>query len=403
VDHGIESPERRTRAGKPRRGTVKLTAALQGDRVLVTLADDGAGLDLAAIGAQLVQRGLTVPDDPQQLAQSVFLGGLSTRAEATAISGRGVGLDIVRSAVQRIRGTVEVRSEPGRGTSFTIECPPSLATIRVLLASVGPQLVAIPISSVERLLRLKPEAVRRAEGRDVVLTDETPIPLVPLARLLPPLIERPVAGVLNIVVLRAGGRRLAVVVDELINEQEIVLRPVKVGGCQLGHIGGAAILGMGRVALVVNPGSLVTAGLSDRVTSRGSIGLRQAIGDGRKRLLVVDDSITTRTLEQSILESAGYEVVTAVDGADGWRIIQEQGCDLVVSDVEMPRMDGFALCQAIRASSRFKELPVVLITALEKPEDRARGLEAGADAYLGKSSFDQNNLLETVRQLVGAQ
>lgn len=403
IDHGIEDPGKRAAAGKPRRGLLRLTAALQGDRVRVTLADDGAGLDIDAIRHQLVQRGLPVPEDPQELARAVFLGGLSTRSEATAISGRGVGLDIVSAAVQRIRGTVDVRSEPGRGTTFTIECPPSLATVRALLTSIGPQLVAIPISSVERMLRLSPESVRRAEGRDVILTDENPIPLVPLARLLPPLIERPAGGSLNIVILRAGGRKLAVAVDELLNEQEIVLRPVKFGASQLAHIGGAAILGMGKVALVINPASLVAVGLSDRSTGGESIGARSSAGDRRKRLLVVDDSITTRTLEQSILESAGYDVLTAVDGADGWRVIQEQGCDLVVSDVEMPRMDGFALCQAIRASKRFKDLPVVLITALEKAEDRARGMEAGADAYLGKSSFDQNNLLEAVRQLVGAR
>ena len=248
------------------------------------------------------------------------------------------------------------------------------------------------------MLRIARKAIRRAEGRDVILTEGTPVPLVALARLLPPLVERAAAGPLSVILLRAAGRRLAVVVDELLSEQEIVLRPLK---AQMPHVGGAAILGMGRVALVLNPGSLIAAGLDPGAHAAASVGLGQAPVVGRKRLLVVDDSITTRTLEQSILESAGYDVMTAVDGADGWRVLQEQGCDLVVSDVEMPRMDGFALCQAIRAHKRFKDLPVVLVTALETPEHRARGLEVGANAYIGKSSFDQRDLLDTLRQLVG--
>lgn len=398
IDHGIEPPATRVAAGKPPRGLVKLTATLSRDRVIVTLSDDGAGLDLEAIRVQLKQRGASIPEDTQELARTIFHGGLSTRKEATAISGRGVGLDVVRSAVQQIRGTVDVSSVPGRGTTFTIECPPTLATIRAVLATLGSQPVAIPISSVERMLRIAPEGVRRAEGRDVILTGETPVPLVALARLLPPLAERAAVGPLSVILLRAAGRRLAVMVDELLSEQEIVLRPLK---SQMPHVGGAAILGLGRVALVLNPGSLIAAGLEPGAHGAASVGLVQALVVGRKRLLVVDDSITTRTLEQSILESAGYDVMTAVDGADGLRVLQEQGCDLVVSDVEMPRMDGFALCQAIRAHKRFKDLPVVLVTALETPEHRARGLEVGANAYIGKSSFDQRDLLDTLRQLVG--
>lgn len=402
IDHGIEPPEKRAAAGKSRRGVVTLTATLYRDRLTVTVSDDGAGLDLEAIRTQLRQRSTPIPEDAGELARAIFQGGLSTRGEATAVSGRGVGLDVVRTAVQRIRGTVDVSSVPGRGTTFTIECPPTLAAIRVLLATLGSQPVAIPILSVERLLRIGPEAVRRAEGRDVILTDETPVPLVALARLLPPLVDRPPAGPLTVILLRAAdGRRLGVVVDELLGEQEVVLRPLKSGSRQLPHVGGAAILGMGRVALVLNPGSIVAAGLESGGESGAAVGLGQGPTRGRKRLLLVDDSITTRALEQSILESAGYDVITAVDGADGFRLLQEQGCDLVVSDIEMPRMDGFALCQAIRANKRFKELPIVLVTALETAEHRARGLEVGANAYIGKSSFDQTNLLETLHQLVG--
>jgi two-component system chemotaxis sensor kinase CheA len=401
VDHGIEPPAERARAGKPERGKVTMAAALRGDRLIITVADDGAGLDVPAIRAELERRKLAAPADERELVRALFEGGLSTRTEATAISGRGVGLDVVRAATERVRGSVRVDWLPGRGTTFTLECPPTLATIRTLLAAVGPQLVAFPMTHVERLLRVRPEEIKHAEGRDVVGTAAAPVPLVALARLLPPLAARPVAGPVAIILLRVGERRLAVAVDELVAEQEVVLRPLSRGGQALPHVSGAAILGTGRIALVLNPVTILAAGLG-LGAGPGLVSVEALPTErSKRRILVVDDSITTRTLEQSVLDAAGYDVRTAVDGADAWKLLQEQGADLVVADVEMPRMDGFALCEAIRSSKRFKELPVVLVTALETPEHRARGLEAGADAYLGKSSFDQQHLLDTISQLLG--
>ena len=401
VDHGIESPVERERAGKPRRGKVSVVAALRGDRLTVTVADDGTGLNVSAIRAQLERRGLPAPGDERELARTLFEGGISTRGEVTAISGRGVGLDIVRAAVERVRGSAAATWAAGRGTTFTLECPPTLATIRALLVAVGPQILAVPTTHVERLLRVRPEDIKHAEGRDVIATPGAPVPLVALARLLPPLVERPVAGPFAVILLRAGERRLAVVVDELLAEQEIVLRPVGRKRQPLSHLSGAAILGAGRVALVLDPVTIVHAGLGLGAGPGLTVAEGKPAGPAKRRILVVDDSITTRTLEQSILEAAGYDVRTAVDGADAWTGLQEHGCDLVVADIEMPRMDGFALCEVIRGSKRFKALPVVLVTALETPEHRARGLEAGADAYLGKSSFDQQNLLDTISQLLG--
>ena len=401
VDHGIEPPAARERTGKPRTGTVAVAAAVRGDRIIVTVADDGAGLDVPAIRAQLERRGVPVPTAARDLAHALFAAGISTRTEATVISGRGVGLDVVRAAVGRIRGTVDVTWVAGRGTTFILECPPTLATIRALLVAVGPQILAVPTIHVARLTRVMPEAIKHAEGREVIATPEGPVPLVALARLLPPLVERPVAGPVPVLTLTAGDRRLAVVVDELLAEQEIVLRPVGLGQKPLPSLSGAALLGTGRVALVLDPAAIIAAGLGVGAGAGIALAEPTPAGLAKRRVLVVDDSITTRTLEQSILEAAGYRVLTAVDGAAGWQTLQERGADLVVTDIEMPRMDGFALCEAIRGSKRFNDLPVVLVTALETPEHRTRGLEVGADAYLGKSSFDQQNLLDTISQLLG--
>ncbi len=401
VDHGIETPVERARAGKPRRGAVRVTATLRGDGLTVTVADDGAGLDLSAIRARLASRGLPIPEDDRGLARTLFESGMSTRAEATPISGRGVGLDVVRAAMKRIRGVVDLAWIEGRGTTFMLECPPTLATIRAVLASVGPQLVAMPTAFVERLLRVRRDEVKQAEGRDVVIGPWGPIPLGSLARLLPPLVERPATGARPVIVLRVAEQRLAVAVDELVAEQELVVRPVLRDQEPAPHVSGAAILGSGRVVLVLDPATIIGKGLGLDGAARVAFATDAETGRGPRRILVVDDSITTRTLEQSILEAAGYDVLTAADGADGWRLLQEQQCDLVLADVEMPRMDGFALCEAIRGSKRHTKLPVVLVTALETPEHRLRGLEAGADAYLGKSSFDQQALLDTIGQLVG--
>jgi two-component system chemotaxis sensor kinase CheA len=401
IDHGIESPEQRERSGKSPRARITVAASLQGDRLQVTVSDDGRGMDVAAIRAALARSGAMVPGDDRDVVRTLFQGGLSTRDEASIISGRGVGLDIVRAAVARMQGTVDVTWQPDHGTRFTIDCPPSLATIRTVLTRLGTRFLAFPTAQVERMARLDPAEIRQAEGRNVMATDGSPVPLLALGQLIPPAEEQVRGERIPVILLRAGGQRLAVAVDELISEQEVVLRPLGPTPQPLPLVSGAAILPSGTVALVLNVPVLLEAGLKPQAATGSFPGPRSATRS-RPRILVADDSITTRTLEQSILESAGYEVRTAVDGADAWRLLQEHTVDLVVSDVEMPRMDGFGLCQAIRGAKRLKHLPVILVTALESSADRTRGLEAGADAYLGKSSFDQQHLLDTIQQLIGA-
>ncbi|MBI2614187.1 MAG: response regulator, partial [Gemmatimonadetes bacterium] len=401
VDHGIEPPAAREQAGKARRGTVCVSATVQGDRIVVTVSDDGAGLDVPAIRAALARQGRPVPESDHDVVNALFDSGVSTRREAGAVSGRGVGLDIVREAVQRIRGTLDLSFDSRQGTRFVIQCPPSLVTVRAVLAAVGSQVLAFPTSHVERLLRIPADEIRLIEGQQVITTVAGPARLVPVSALLATPDDRPAPVPLPAVLLRAGARRLAVAVDQLIAEEEVVLRPLRVKGGAGPLISGGALLATGRIALVLNPDAVIAAGLQAPLEARIAAGQPEAAGPARRRILVVDDSITTRTLEQSILEAAGYDVLTAVDGSEGWRLLQEQGCDLLVADIEMPRLDGFQLCEAIRGSKRFGKLPVILVTAMETPAHRSRGLEVGADAYIGKSSFDQQHLLDTIQQLLG--
>ena len=404
VDHGIESRDRRVQLGKPRRGTITVRAELRGDRIVVTVGDDGTGLDEASIRARLAAKGQQAPAGRYELVRALLEGGTSTRSEAGRISGRGVGLDIVRAAVERIHGRLEVDWDAGRGTTFTLVCPPSPASIRAMLVRVGGEIVAIPTADVGTAVIVAADAVRRAAGRDTIASVDGPVPLLALGTLL----GRGFAGVASngriaAVVVRSGGGRVALAVSELLAEQEVVLRPIPGREGRFPLLSGAALLEDGRAALVLDTAAVLEAAGGAATSGDESLGRAAAASDGRRkwRVLVVEDSITTRTLEQSILEAAGYEVATAVDGLDGLRSLQERPCDLVVADVDMPRMDGLALCRAVRASPQLKRLPFVLVTARESAEDRARGLEAGADAYLGKSSFDQQSLLETVRQLIG--
>jgi two-component system, chemotaxis family, sensor kinase CheA len=350
VDHGIEPPEARRSAGKPEEGTVRVGASMEQDRLVVRVEDDGAGLDTGAIRRALADRGRPVPARDEELVRALLAGGLSTARRATAISGRGVGLDLVRAALEEIGGSLDVEWTPGRGTTFVLEAPPSPTSIRALLVGVSSHIFALPTGNVDRLLRVHPDSVARAEGRPVLTGAGAPIPLHSLAGVLgAPLQPRPLAEPMPAVLLRAGGRRAAMLVDDLISEEEIIVRPIRRTRGAAPHVSGGALLPSGRIALVLAAASLLDAALG---RERAEVEVRRHEPEERKRVLVADDSITTRTLEQSVLEAAGYRVVTAVDGLDAWQRLQDQPFDAVVADVEMPRMDGLTLCERIRASSR---------------------------------------------------
>ncbi|CAN5899553.1 N/A [soil metagenome] len=403
IDHGLEAPTQRVAAGKSAEGELRIEGALRGDRLVVTVADDGGGLDLVSVARGLERRGRPVPADPEMLARTIFDDGFTTRDAATTLSGRGVGLAIVRNAAERMGGTASVRSVVGKGTEITIDVPVSIATMRVVLVQVGHVVVAVPSAFVARVARVDPRKIVRVDGRPTLVSGAQPIPVTTAAALLgPPFKEAPDVPMLQLVVLESAGRQIAMVVDDLHDERELVLRPLEHAGAPAAEVTvGTALLGTGEVALVLNVPVLLAQAAGDNAHRSGPLAISETAERAPSRILVVDDSITSRTLEQSVLSAAGYDVVTAVDGAEAWRTIERQEFALVVSDVEMPHLDGFGLCARIRASAKTAGLPVILVTSLDEPAQRARGMEAGADAYITKSSFDQDTLLDTVRMLIG--
>jgi two-component system chemotaxis sensor kinase CheA len=402
VDHGAETPDERRRAGKPPQARVTVTAVLRGAHVEVGVADDGRGIDLGALRQQLRRRGLPEPADERELARAIFLPGLSTSHLITDVSGRGVGLDVVKGRVEALHGTVDVTFAPGRGTRFALAVPLTLTTLRALLVEAGGQTFALAGTGVQKLVRAGPGDLVSVAGRDMLRQGGAPLPLAGLAEVLGLPAREPAerARKRPAVIVAAGEQRVAFVVDEFLAEQEIVIKGLGPRVRRVPLVSGATILPSGRIALVLNAAHLIRAALARAPAGAAAAAQPVPAAAARRRILVADDSVTTRALEKSILEAAGYDVLAAADGEAAWSLLHERGADLLVSDVEMPRMDGFALAEAVRASLRFRELPIVLVTARESERDKARGAEVGADAYLVKSAFDQKNLLGTIAQLL---
>jgi two-component system, chemotaxis family, sensor kinase CheA len=402
VDHGIEPPDRRQAVGKPARGRIAVSASLRGAQVEIVVADDGRGLDLEAVSQQVRARRPGEPDDERDLASCIFLPGVSTASQVTSVSGRGVGLDVVKSRVEALHGTVDLAFTAGVGTRLALVVPLTLTTLRALLVEAGGQAFAWASTNVQRLVRIGPDDIRMVGGRAVLVHGKTPLPVASLAETLglPPAESAGVGGRRPGLIVAAGERRMAFIVDELVAEQEIVVKGLGGRIRRIRGLSGATILPSGRIALVLNAAPLIRAAMGRAHGTATATGPDQAAPAAKKRLLVVDDSMTTRTLEKSILEAAGYEVVTAADGEAGWQLLREQDVDLVISDVEMPRMDGFELTESIRRRGRSRDLPVILISARSSDRDKARGAEVGANAYIVKSAFDQKELLETLAQLL---
>jgi two-component system chemotaxis sensor kinase CheA len=408
IDHGIETPEQRRRAGKPPRAEITLTVSpVNSTQVEISVSDDGAGIDVEKIKAAAGKRGLVAPNGSDQLGEAaaelalVFETGVSTSPMITRVSGRGLGLAIVREKAEKLGGRVAIESRRGSGTTIRMTLPLTLATFRGVLVESARRLFVLPTTQVERVTRFKPQDVQTVEGRRTLALNGRAVALVDLAEVLqlPPAPKKPGAPEATpILVLGAGEQRVAFAVDAVLDEREVLVKRLAKPLSRVRNIAGATVLGSGEVAPILNVTDLLksarTAGAVLRTAPAATSSATPA-----KRILVVEDSITSRMLLKGILESAGYDVKTAVDGIDGFTALRAEHFDLVVSDVEMPRMNGFDLTARIRADRTLAEVPVVLVTALESREDRERGIDVGANAYLVKSNLDQSNLLEALRRL----
>jgi two-component system chemotaxis sensor kinase CheA len=408
VGHGIEPPDEREAAGKPRRGTVTLTAEQLGQDVVICISDDGAGLDLEAIRQAIAKHDHVAAESltEAELIDAIFRPGITTSRIITDISGRGVGLDVVRRNVEALQGRVTVEWTPDGGASFMLTLPLRLTSSRGLLVHASDELFAIPLNNVERIIHVSPEEITPLEGHDTVRYNGQPIPLVWLSDVLnlPRKDAQHDKASTPVVVLSAIERRMAFAVDGLAGEQEVVIKGLGKQLARVGGIVGATIMGTGDVVLILNVADLIRLGLRGE---RGSVlrALEQTTSPvevrAKHRILIVDDSITTRTLEKNILEAIGYNVQVATDGQEALNTIAESGVpDLIISDVMMPRVDGFELTKRVKENPQTAQVPVILVTSLGSAEDKTRGIESGADAYIVKSAFDQSNLLETIEQLI---
>jgi two-component system chemotaxis sensor kinase CheA len=410
VDHGIEPAAERQQIGKPDNGWIYLTVETRGSEIIVYIGDDGRGIDVERVRESAVANGIITETAAAALSDDearalIFRPGLTTRDEVTPISGRGVGMDVVRTRVEGLRGRVSVMSEMGRGTTFVLSVPVSLTRIRSVLLTVGGEQYAVPALSVQRMERLPLDAAYTAEGRTVVNIGEHTYPLVALGPMLGAPPRQGKKTVLRVVVLTVGDRQVAFEVDDLTSERELVLKPLGPELENTRYVSGAALLGGGDVIIVLDANDLVRAATGTDMPELvdGEDPIDAAMPDAtlvRLRVLIADDSITTRTLEKNILETAGCDVRVAFDGVQAWEQLAEHDFDVVVSDVEMPRMNGFELTERIRSSPAHRHLPVILLTSLNKPEHKEAGLNAGADAYLIKSRFDQDELLRTIQSVL---
>jgi two-component system chemotaxis sensor kinase CheA len=409
IDHGIEEPEARVALGKSREGTIKVSASHEGDNVVITVEDNGRGMDIAQIKETALKKRLVSNHDLEAMSHKevmniVFMNGYSTSPIVTDVSGRGMGLDIVRRDIANLKGRVILDTEKNRGTKFTLVLPLTIAIIQVLLIKVQNMLFALPMFSVTESVKVSTDDVFLTGGRMAIQSREHIVPLVRLNEVLalPPAgneVEKAKKEML-VVMATSLDSQVGFIVDEIAGEGEAFIKSLGKHLGKVKNVSGAIVTPTGEVVVVLDVADLVAnsaLGLPHVTGKRTGPGTKHK----EKRILVVEDAFSTRELEKSILETHGYLVDTAVDGLDALDRMVDNQYDLVVSDVEMPRMDGFELCRTLKNNEGYKDIPVVMVTALQKEEDKRRGIEVGAAAYLVKSAFEQTNLLDTIERLVG--
>lgn len=409
VDHGIELPEQRLLAGKPAEGVIRLRASHQAGLLVLELGDDGNGVDLERLRQSIVERQLSPAQTAAQLSEEelltfLFLPGFSLRDKVTEVSGRGVGLDAVQHMVRQLRGAVQLEQTSGQGSRFHLEVPLTLSVVRSLVVEVGDEAYAFPLAHIERMCDLQPEEIVQVEGRQHFWHEGRHVGLVAASQLL----QRPAtpssAPTLKVVVIRERDAVYGIAVERFIGERTLVVLPLDDRLGKIQDISAGALLDDGRVALIVDVedmlrsvDKLLNTGRLERIAGNHSLHAQAA----RKRILVVDDSLTVRELQRKLLINRGYDVAVAVDGMDGWNALRSESFDLLITDIDMPRMDGIELVTLLRRDNRLQSLPVMVVSYKDREEDRRRGLDAGADYYLAKASFHDDALLDAVVELIG--
>jgi two-component system sensor histidine kinase and response regulator WspE len=409
IDHGIESPDERRHAGKPAEGTLRLEARHSAGVLLIIVSDDGRGIDLEEIKRAVLRKKLATEEvldrmSEAELLEFLFLPGFSMKEDVTDISGRGVGLDIVRTMAKNVRGNVRIFSQAGKGSRFQFELPLTLSVIRSLLVSIGGEPYAFPLAHINRTMKLRSEEIQTLEGKQYFHFDGRQIGLVTAHQVLESAAKPEHASEMAAIVLGERDRLYGVVVDKFLGEQELVVQPLDPRLEKVQDISAGALMENGSPVLIIDTDDLLRS--IEKLASGGRLSRVQqedasATTTKRKRVLVVDDSLTVRELERKVIEGRGYEVDLAVDGMDGWNAVRTGHYELVVTDVDMPRMDGIELVRHIRNDAKLKSMPVMIVSYKDRAEDRKRGLEAGADYYLTKGSFHDETLINAVIDLIG--
>ncbi|WP_027794805.1 hybrid sensor histidine kinase/response regulator [Paraburkholderia acidipaludis] len=411
LDHGIEDPVARLIAGKPEEAHLTLEARHSAGKLLISVADDGHGVDLAALRAAIVARGFAQSDAVETMSDAelldfLLLPGFSLRDTVTDVSGRGVGLDAVHNFVKAVRGTVRIESVAGRGTRFVLQLPLTLSVVRSLIVDVAGEAYAFPLARVRRALRVPRSAIEMLEGQQHIAWDGRPVGLVTARQLLGANGASSAAeadGDVSVVLVGDEAGLYGIAVDGFLGEHTLAVQPLDGRLGKVRNVSAAALLDDGRVVLLIDVEDVVAS--VARLVREGQLAgiARGAQGAARerKRVLVVEDSLTVRELERKLLEKRGYAVTVAVDGMDGWTTLRQGRYDLVITDVDMPRMDGIELVTMIRNDPQLKHVPVMIVSYKDREDDRRRGLEAGADYYLTKGSFHDAALLDAVNDLIG--
>lgn len=406
IDHGIESPDERVAKGKPRTGLITLTASQKSSQVVIEVSDDGRGIDTEKIKREAVKRGFVVEEKVKDLADEqvysfLFIPGFSTSETVTEVSGRGVGLDVVRENILKLKGIVEVYSKPGQGSRFILKLPLTLGITESLFVACGNETFALPIENVVETIRVNQGEIQTVEGKEAITLRGQILPLVRLNDVFN-LSQRGIVEkkVLPVVIVQSVEKRIGLMIDQLLGRQEIVRKNLGGPLKNVRGISGATIIGDGRVILILDIPQIIED-VESVMVKKVQLASKPAPAKKRKSILLAEDTLSTAMLEKNILESAGFSVVIARDGQAALEKASQERFDLVITDVLMPRMDGFELALQLKKDHLYKDVPIVIVTTRESNANKRRGLEAGAEAYILKSEFTPEGLLETIERLIG--